>query len=107
MRISGRVRKLEGAAPPRPARRLPTSPVAFARGLLAGSFSAADIDRTDPHQLGWAARLNAFLVTLSPGHQAWLRRERERDGLLHPGELLLPVGGEQILAALDAVMRRG
>ena len=108
MGLSRRVQKLEAAIPPiRSARPVPTDPVAFARGLLAGTFGLDDLDPTDPYQTGWLVRLHAFLGTLSPGHQAWLQRARESDPGAYPGDLLLPAPEAAIHTALDAVMRRG
>jgi hypothetical protein len=51
--------------------------------------------------------LCASRAKASPGHQTWLRRERERHPRAYPGALLLPATDEDVLAALDAVMRRG
>ena len=108
MRLSARLHKLEGTV--RPARRagsVPTDPVAFGRGFMAGTIAVEDLDPTDPDHTGWAAQVTAFLVTLSPEHQAWLRRVRDLDPRAYPGALLLPAPDDQVLAALDAVMRRG
>ncbi len=108
MSLARRVRKLEGiVVPVRRGKTLPQDPASFARGLLAGEFAAADIDPTHPHHTGWLVRAGAFLATLSPEHQAWLRLERERDPRAYPDALLLPAPEEVILAALDEVMRRG
>lgn len=77
MRLTARLHKLEGAVRPvRRAGRVPADPVAFGRAMLAGAFAVADLDPTDPDHTGWAAQVTAFLVTMSPEHQAWLRRAR-------------------------------
>lgn len=108
MRLTGRVQKLEAVTPPvRRGPVPPADPVAFARELLARAFGPTDLDPTHPHHTGWVSRVHAFLITLSSEHQTWLRAERERDPRAHPGAVLMPAPEEQILAALDAVMRRG
>ncbi len=86
---------------------VPNDPVAFARGLLAGEFKVGDLDRTNPNHTGWLSQMCAFLQTLQPEHQSWLRLVHERHPGAYPGQILLPATDEQILDALDAVMRRG
>ncbi|WP_439630637.1 hypothetical protein [Gemmata sp.] len=78
---------------------MPEDPVAFARGLLAGAFGPEDLDPRHPHHSGWLATAVAFLGTLTPEHRAW---EAEA-GI--KGEVL--DSDNDMLAALDAVMRRG
>ena len=108
MRLANRVKKLEALAPPvRPGKQLPSDPVAFGRAFVAGEFTVEDIDPTHPDHMGWAVRCSAFLATLLPEHQAYLRQERERHPRAYPDELLLPASDEQILAKMDEVMRRG
>ena len=108
MSLARRVQKLAGRIPPpRPNSKLPTDPVAFGRGLLRGDFGPDDLDPTHPYHTGWAAQALAFLGTLQPEHQAWLRDQRERFPGAYPDALLLPATEEQIGAALDQVMRRG
>ena len=51
--------------------------------------------------------MHSFLVTLGPEHQDWLRLQRQLHPRAYPDALLLPATDEQILAALDEVMRRG
>jgi hypothetical protein len=108
VRLSSRLRKLEAVAPPaRRGKVLPEDPVAFARGLLAGDFVPGDIDPMHPDHMGWMCRMHVFLIMLTPEHQAWLRLQRELDPRSYPGDLLLPAPEDEILAALDEVMRRG
>ncbi|AWM36967.1 hypothetical protein GobsT_51530 [Gemmata obscuriglobus] len=108
MSLARRVRALADRIPPaRPGTDLPTDPVAFGRGLLRGDFGPADLDPTHPDHTGWAVQALAFLGTLRPEHQAWLRDQRERFPGAYPDALLLPATDEQIVAALDQVMRRG
>ncbi|MBP3954831.1 hypothetical protein J8F10_05985 [Gemmata sp. G18] len=108
MNLGNRVGKLEFEIPVRRASTaVPNEPVAFARGLLAGAFGVDDLDRTNPNHTVWLAQMSAFLQTLKPEHQAWLRLVHERHPGAYPDQLLLPASDEQILEALDAVMRRG
>jgi hypothetical protein len=80
-------------------RPVPDDPVAFARGLLAGAFGPEDIDPRHPHHTGWLTTVVAFLGTLTPEHRAW---EAE------VGITSAPLDSDaDVLAALDAVMRRG
>jgi len=88
-------------------RAVPDDPVTFGRGLVAGVFGADDLDPRHSHHLGWLVQACAFLGTLDEEHQAWLRRARELDPRAYPDEVLLPADDEAVLAALDAVMRRG
>lgn len=108
MRLAARVQKLEATVRPvRRTRPVPDDPVAFARGLLAGTFGVDDLDPTDPDQTGWLVRLHAFLDTLGPEHQEWLRGQRQLHPRAYPDAVLLPATDEEIWAALDEVMRRG
>ncbi|AMV25217.1 hypothetical protein VT84_12530 [Gemmata sp. SH-PL17] len=108
MNLGSRVGKLEHQIPVRQVTTaVPDDPVAFARGFLAGAFGVDDLDRTNPNHTGWLAQMCAFLQTLEPDHQAWLRLAHEQHPGAYPGQLLLPATDEQILEALDAVMRRG
>jgi hypothetical protein len=110
MTRSRRLRALEAAAPPPAPGRgeaVPADPVAFARRLLAGAFGPADLDPADPRHTGWLVRVVTFLWTLGDEHQQWLRRARELDPRAYPDQLLMPASNEAVLAALDAVMRRG
>ncbi|MBP3954795.1 hypothetical protein J8F10_05805 [Gemmata sp. G18] len=108
MRLGSRVGKLEFEIPVRRvSATVPNDPVAFARGLLGGAFGVEDLDRTNPNHTGWLAQLCAFLQTLEPEHQAWLRLVHERHPGSYPAALLLPATDEQVWASLDEVMRRG
>ena len=108
MTLSRRLRKLEAVVPPgHQGPVLPDDPVAFARSFLAGEFAVADIDPRHPEHMGWAVLASAFLSTLVPEHQAWLRVQRQLHPRAYPDALLSPATDEQILAALDQVMRRG
>jgi hypothetical protein len=78
---------------------VPEDPVAFARGLLAGTFGPEDLDPRHPHHTGWVTTVVAFLGTLTPEHRAW----EAEVGIKSVATCLDDVG----LAALDAVMRRG
>lgn len=88
-------------------RALPDDPVAFARAFLAGAFAVGDIAPDGPDHVGWLTQLVAFLGTPAPEGQEWLRRERERAPGSYPDALLLPATDDEILSALDEVMRRG
>ena len=108
MSLSRRLRALEAVVPPvRRGALLPDDPVAFARGLLAGTFAVADLDPAHPEHTGWVCRMIAFLDTLSPEHQAWLRDQRAWHARAYPDAVLLPAAEEEVLVGLDAVMRRG
>ncbi|AMV25165.1 hypothetical protein VT84_12270 [Gemmata sp. SH-PL17] len=108
MNLGNRVHKLEFQIPVRRvSAAVPNDPVAFARGFLAGAFGVDDLDRTNPNHTGWLAQMSAFLQTLEPDHQAWLRLVHERHSGAYPGQILLPASDEQVLEALDVVMRRG
>ena len=110
MRLSQRIGRLEGVTPPRRGRNVvPTGSLTeFVRALLAGAFTARDLDPTCYEQTQLAARLDVYLITLSPAHQEWAERsgwataecERwERENLLlTPAEFLMlkalaPPGG--------------
>ena len=71
------------------------------------SRQLGDPDPAHAHHTGWAVLAHTFLATLLPEQQAWLRQERERDPRAYPSALLLPVPDDEVLAALDEVMRRG
>jgi hypothetical protein len=102
------LRKLEAVTPvTHNVRVLPTDPVSFARGLLAGEFVVGDIDPEHPDHMGWVSRLNAFWVMLSSADQEWLQIQGEPNTRAYPDGLLLPATDEATLAVLDEVMRRG
>jgi hypothetical protein len=73
MRLNVRIGKLENHCPVVVARwEVPTGSFAdFVAGFLAGTFTFEDIDPTDFAQTGFAGRLNALLVCLTPEHRAW------------------------------------
>lgn len=108
MTLSRRLRKLEiVAVPVRRGKSLPEDPVTFARAFLAGAFAVGDIDPAHPEHTGWLCRMHAFLVTLGPEHQEWLRVQRQLHPRAYPDAVLLPATDEEILGALDEVMRCG
>lgn len=74
MSLNSRVAKLEGQAVTRRKRKLvPTDSLeSFTRGWLTGEFTVDDIDPTDFDHTTLLSRLAAYLVTLTPEHQAFL-----------------------------------
>ena len=108
MSLRTRLQTLATRRPPPPRTPvLPEDPVTWARGFVSGAWTIADIDPTHPDHLGWLARVMAFVTTLTPQHQQWLRQQRELTPGCYPDALLLPATNDEILAALDAVMRWG
>jgi anti-sigma factor ChrR (cupin superfamily) len=110
VKLDTRVARLEAVERARPVAcgaLVPEDPVALARGLLEGTVALADVARAGARHTGTVVRLVAFLGTLTPESQAWLRAERERMPGAYPDAVLLPEDADVVWDRLDAVMRRG